>query len=504
VDVEDCADVSEGECIVLCQDTGGRSMASSEGVNKIIAMDDNLLWSASSSSKIQRWRVPQRRSIRTGSLLLDGDAERSQTSNISTPNKSPPKAVNSSPSSSQDIHDSSVPSSQDGIATESWLHLQNREEMTSHGIPFQSLVKLTSPHDPYTTFSFQKGKDPEVATLYSAASVMSVPRAPAAMRSPQRAFISPHTSPLRSGRTEDTIHQVNTARTDYEEREIAADAIPLCGVPDYIIDGDHGLVRSIMLNDRIHALTVDTSGEVAVWDIVRAVCRGRFAPEEVASASQSGSIAGSGGGIERSPREALEVVRERIEGEAVVTPWSVVDTKTGVLTVHLNEKCFEGEVYADEVGIAHASDEARRRYPELHMRLPFFFAYRCGGNSEHWKMGIAKPVHQVHHRGAAFSSPTWHTQQWLIRRVPAGDAFRQTRLIHQASVIILRPLEGFRKVSRQLYCHLRSRNGSRYISVCSLFWSRFPFGHSHDSPSAQQGGVADGVDTYACRWRRIE
>jgi WD repeat-containing protein 48 len=54
VDVEDCTDVSEGECIVICQDPGERSMASSEGINKIVALDDNLLWTASGSASIKR------------------------------------------------------------------------------------------------------------------------------------------------------------------------------------------------------------------------------------------------------------------------------------------------------------------------------------------------------------------------------------------------------------------------------------------------------------------
>ena len=66
---------------------------------------------------------------------------------------------------------SSAPSLQDSMVSESWVRFQNREDDTiSHGVPFRSLVKLTSPHESYTSYSFQKGKDPEVATLYSAAS----------------------------------------------------------------------------------------------------------------------------------------------------------------------------------------------------------------------------------------------------------------------------------------------------------------------------------------------
>jgi WD repeat-containing protein 48 len=158
----------------------------------------------------------------------------------------------------------------------------------------------------------------------------------------------------------------NTARADFEERELAADAVPLYRAPDNIIRGDHGLVRAVILNNRIHALTVDISGEVAVWDIVRGICLGRYPREDVAAASHCGSTTGSNGSErERSPREALEAIRERIEGEAIVAPWSSVDTKTGVLTVHLNEKCFEAEIYADDAGFGpdrKFNDELRRTF----------------------------------------------------------------------------------------------------------------------------------------------
>jgi len=216
-----------------------------------------------------------------------------------------------------------------------------------------------------------RGRDPEIATLYSAASVMSVPRL---ARSPlQAAFsnaqIARSTSPTfgesnPGHQRDETLHPARTARIEYEEREVAADAVPLHSVPDEIAHGEHGLIRSIILSDRMHALTVDTAGEVAVWNIVRGLCLGKYSSEDVAAASFGGSTAsGSTGEKENSPREALETVRERIEGEAVVQPWAAVDTKTGVLTVHLNERCFEAEIYADEAGFG-----PERTFPE-EMRL---------------------------------------------------------------------------------------------------------------------------------------
>ena len=52
-----------------------------------------------------------------------------------------------------------------------------------------------------------------------------------------------------------------------------------------------------------------------------------------------------------SPRDALDIVRKRIDGEAFVVPWSFVDTSMGVLNVHLDEHAFDAELYADELGL---------------------------------------------------------------------------------------------------------------------------------------------------------
>jgi WD repeat-containing protein 48 len=120
-------------------------------------------------------------------------------------------------------------------------------------------------------------------------------------------------------------------------------------------------VRAVLLSNRVHALTVDTAGVVAVWDIVRAVCVGQFAREDVllaANAHNRNNYGGSGGGSAEgqevsvcSPREAIDIVRERIDGEAFVVPWSFVDTSMGVLNVNLDEHAFDAELYADELGL---------------------------------------------------------------------------------------------------------------------------------------------------------
>ncbi|TFK31745.1 WD40-repeat-containing domain protein [Crucibulum laeve] len=379
-DVEDCSQISDGDCILLFQDVGEPERPASEGINKIVTMDDNLVWTASGTSSIRRWCIPQRRIVRAaGHAVLEWEADRPAVSDspVSSFKKNnpftqeSPSEVSTRSSTSQGYlpRNSLAPS-----ASVQSLSSDNRDptlelDIQSLGIPLDSLIKLRSPDESFSPHSSSsvRARDPEVATMYSAASVMSVPTQ---LRPSVTAIFArdpQYPPPLRTSRTDDTVTTLppalNSARADYEERELAVDAVPLSATPDSVIRGDHGVVRTIILNDRMHALTVDTSGQVAVWDIIHCVCRGRFLREDVADASQAGSTAGgSGGDKERSPREALEAVRERIEGEAVVLSWCTADTQGGVLSIHMNERCFDAEVYADEVGFAndrHYNDESK-------------------------------------------------------------------------------------------------------------------------------------------------
>ena len=347
VDIENCSDISEAECVLLCQDAD-LTTPSSDGINGIVTMDNNLLWTASSHSSIKRWLVPRRRSARASACLTDVDStHRRRTESPVFFRRKDRGEVPSEPDTRPSTSHGADLSFEPSIMSASH---DDETDSTRNGIPYRSLVHLVSPNEPFASYSSSRGRDPEVATLYSAASIKSVPRN-SMLRSPMPATF--RDSPLRSGRTEDSVFFPRTERAMYEERELAANAVPLHTTPDDVVVGEHGLVRCTILNDRIHALAVDTSGEVAVWDIVRGVCLGRFLRDDVATASTAGSVTcGSNCDLERSPREALETVRERIEGEAVVSSWSNADTKTGVLMIHLNERSFDAEVYADEVGFA--------------------------------------------------------------------------------------------------------------------------------------------------------
>ncbi|KAJ7623186.1 hypothetical protein FB45DRAFT_797112 [Roridomyces roridus] len=307
-------DVGEGECSLVCHDEGPGGGAGQGGINRIVVQDDSLVWTATSGSSVRRWRIPPRS---TGGTGLGGSY------GANTPNYGNARLSPNLDEQARSIAPSVI--SYDG-----------EDEEISYGFPYASLIRLTSPNDPFPVRGGARDRDAEVATLYSAASVLSVP----ALRSP----LSPHPTQLASPRSAPLPH----SRSAYLTRELAADAEPLVPAPDAdgTLAGERGLVRALILSDRVHALSVDTGGEVGVWDIVRCVCIGIFTKEAVESASENTAENGW------SPREALERIREQIEGEAVVTQWATIDTKAGVLSVHLNERSFESEIYADEVGFA--------------------------------------------------------------------------------------------------------------------------------------------------------
>jgi WD repeat-containing protein 48 len=150
----------------------------------------------------------------------------------------------------------------------------------------------------------------------------------------------------------DTNAHGQLARMKFEDREVASEAVPLRKKPDDVIAGRSGLVRSLLLNDRQHVLTVDTEGEVAAWNIIRGVCIGRFSSAEVAAALDLERGVAASQAVRKHSNEVLELVKERVEGETMVITWCQVDTRIGSLVVHLEEgRVFDAEVYADELGL---------------------------------------------------------------------------------------------------------------------------------------------------------
>ncbi|KAF8585272.1 WD40 repeat-like protein [Ramaria rubella] len=428
VDMEGCNTIDEGECLVVCNATRSLEAENQDsrasvlgdifrlqdgtGVNKIVTMDDRLVWTATGSSSIKRWKAPPQRALRMafhtthsatfspslGSGFTSNSRRTSASSGVHTPRRGfsmgdSPNGLSDdvTPPWSSPTTISSRPGLNPSTATNHGMSIDQDDTML-FGIPYQSLVRLVSPHEPYSLasplsaggFGSSRGqRDAEVATLYSAASVKSVPLPVARSSHPPLVGVVPNAA-IRSTFRQSTGNTLSprfavspdgsgpeaswtpSPRAEYEGRDLAATATPLELFPDDIIQGEHGLVRSLILNDRMHALTINTAGCVAVWDIARCRCVGWYDRSDVLA--EMGCTNGTDRSTEsdndfRSPRELLETVRERIEGESVIAPWSTVDTRTGCLTIHLSERCFDTEIYADEAGYG------SERYYDTEQRL---------------------------------------------------------------------------------------------------------------------------------------
>lgn len=378
VDVEQCGDMSEGECIVLARegdpDRPGdyESKTGDEAIRSIVAMDDEYVWTATSSSDVHRWRDVGRRVNRMDPDLdlddpvYDNPGDESQPL-FNQPEVEPQPIIDNSPLrnrrfdggeslrriDSQDSRTvafapasvtgpsspnvpSGIPSSIRGRLSQGQTNSIVSEssilppDETRNGIPYESLVCLGLPDSPYH-FGFS-------GVTHSQLSITSANRARSPEDSPEAAFTEP-----RRG----------DARRAFEDRDVSSEAKPLREKPDAVIEGSPGLIRSLILNDRLHVLTLDTQGEVAVWHLIRGECLGRFSQKDVAEALElERGVDDARMEIKLHPHEVLELVQRRIEGKNAVLPWCQVDTKVGQITVHLEgDRVFAAEILAEELGI---------------------------------------------------------------------------------------------------------------------------------------------------------
>ena len=103
---------------------------------------------------------------------------------------------------------------------------------------------------------------------------------------------------------------------------------PVRQQPDFSVEGQNGLIKHVMLNDRKRVLTMDTAGEVVMWDLLKCVP------------------------IRSYGKRHLEDVQHEVTTTATVANWCTVDTRTGSVAVVLEENtCFDAEMYADELDL---------------------------------------------------------------------------------------------------------------------------------------------------------
>lgn len=406
VDVEQCGDMSEGECVVLAREGDNverpgdfESKTGDEAIRSIAAMDDEYVWTATSSSDVRRWRDVGRRvgrldldfdgasynhpdpfdessqplvqtaplgapfeptsiidkSVNRGGLTIDEpttsqpllrmECRDSRTvafapSPVSRPDGSSPVLGASSPPASpptlapgvrERLQPSSLRHGSVANSIRSISSLQAEENATLHGIPYESLVCLGLPDSPYS-FGFANAGHHSTASLASGG-----------LRGPDDSPEAAHRS---------NIGPQAAAQRAFEDREVASEAKPLRLQPDHVIAGSPGLLRSLILNDRMHILTLDTEGVVALWHLVRGVCIGQFAPADISAALElERGVTDIRAETKMHPQEVLELVQRRIEGTNSVLPWCQVDTKVGQITVHLEgDRVFAADILAEEVG----------------------------------------------------------------------------------------------------------------------------------------------------------
>jgi WD repeat-containing protein 48 len=401
VDVEQCGDISEGECVVLAREGDSRpghfeSKTGDEAIRSIASMDDEYVWTATSSSDVRRWRDVGRRvcrmdldldgasypavddaaqplvqpmgrmsigsidhptsiidnPLRNKQLALEGDDEltRIESRDSRTISFAPdPKVENGGNPQSASSPPTSPPRPGLPAAVRDRINAQGSRRVTSinsvmsespntenfllNGIPYESLVCLGLPDSPYS-FGFS-GAGHSTASLSSAMHARSPEDTLDGGAAPERS------APPRAA-----------ARRAFEDRDIASEAKPFRLNPDAVIAGSPGLIRSLVLNDRMHVLTLNTAGEVAVWHLIRGTCLGRFDYKDVAEAIEfERGVADARTEMKMHPQEVLELVQHRIEGKNCVLPWCQVDTKVGQITVHLEgDRVFAAEILAEEVG----------------------------------------------------------------------------------------------------------------------------------------------------------
>ncbi|KAH1474060.1 hypothetical protein KXV22_003129 [Aspergillus fumigatus] len=104
--------------------------------------------------------------------------------------------------------------------------------------------------------------------------------------------------------------------------------LPVYSLPDETIEGQHGLIKHFMLNDRKRTLTQDSAGEVVLWDLLK--CKP----------------------IQSFGKRHMDDVASEINTTESIAHWCTIDIRTGRLSVILElNRCFDAEVYADEADL---------------------------------------------------------------------------------------------------------------------------------------------------------
>ena len=188
-DTRRAMEIEEGVSVAVCQEH--------DGIAKVITAGNNSIWTATSSSSVNRWN--------------DADTELE----VETPPSSP-RMERSGSALSRSMDKESPPDSPEPVIN--GVHAPSR-------IPHNAILKLA-------ITALHPGRK-NLARLPNQ-SVTNIRKASSAMIADDLSLI-----------------------------------VPIRGQPAETIEGQNGLIKHHMLNDRKRVLTLDTAGEVVLWDLLK-------------------------------------------------------------------------------------------------------------------------------------------------------------------------------------------------------------------------------------------
>ncbi|WFC98125.1 hypothetical protein MYAM1_000849 [Malassezia yamatoensis] len=159
--------------------------------------------------------------------------------------------------------------------------------------------------------------------------------------------------------------QLLKKRRAFANRMLTEDASPLSTKPVYTLRGYHGVLRALVLNDRIHGISIDTGSVISLWNLVKAECIGTLDVDRVrdaakAGATEQGSPASdlpSSWRPQDLPSDTLSMIQCHIDSDAVVASWGSLDTSTGEIKVQLDhDKIWAAEVFTTDIFKSPAQD----------------------------------------------------------------------------------------------------------------------------------------------------
>lgn len=164
--------------------------------------------------------------------------------------------------------------------------------------------------------------------------------------------------------------QRSAASTDHVDTDESDIVEPVRSVPDSHIEGQNGLIKHQVLSDRRRVLTQDTAGDCILWNLI--TC------QPVKNYGKVGD---------------LDDFVEKVDTIETVPNWCSVDTRTGSLSVTLEENnAFDAEMYADQLDVAEHMDFKEDQRSECFANVD---TLELTVSSKSRKMGVAVFVRQL-------------------------------------------------------------------------------------------------------------